>query len=109
MFMRNGLVGFITFVREQGVIGFAIGFILGGGITGVVKALVDDIINPLIGYAFGSVKTLAMWKVGTIALGDFLSVLINFLILAAVVYAVFKGLGLDRLDKKKEDKEEEEK
>jgi large conductance mechanosensitive channel len=102
MIIRKGITGFVEFIREQGVVGFAIGFILGGGVSSVVKALVDDIINPLVGMLFGSVKTLAMWKLGPVALGDFLSVLLNFLILAAVVYFVFKGLRLDRLDIKKE-------
>lgn len=104
MIIQDGVIGFVRFIREQGVVGFAIGFILGTGVSGVVKAFVDDIINPLIGYAFGSVKSLSSWTVGTVALGDFLSVLLNFLILAAVVYFVFKGLRLDRLDIPKEGK-----
>lgn len=103
MHIRNGVGGFISFIREQGVVGFAIGFILGGAVSGVVKALVDDIINPLIGMAFGSVKSLSGWMVGPVAMGDFISVLINFVIIAAVVYFLFKGLHLDRLDTKKEE------
>ena len=98
MIIQDGLAGFISFIREQGVVGFAIGFILGGAVSGVVKALVDDIINPLIGLAFGSVNSLSGWMLGPVMIGSFLSVLINFLIIAAVVYFVFKGLRLDRLD-----------
>ena len=98
MIIQDGFLGFISFIREQGVVGFAIGFILGGAVSGVVKALVDDIINPLIGLAFGSINSLSGWMIGPIALGAFISVLINFFILATVVYFIFKGLRLDRLD-----------
>ena len=40
--------------------------------------------------------------IGPVALGHFVAVLIDFVIIAAVVFFVFKRLGLDRLDKKKE-------
>ena len=100
--VRGGVHGFLMFIREQGVVGLAIGFILGGAVSGLVKALVDDIINPLIAYAFHGIKTLSAWHLGTVALGDFISVFINFVVVAAVVYFIFKGLRLDRLDKPKE-------
>jgi len=100
--------GFVTFIREQGVVGFAIGFILGGSISKVVASLVSDIINPLIGIVLGGTEGLAARAVtigkATIFYGKFISTLIDFLILAAVVYFVFKGLGLEKLDKKKEKK-----
>ena len=38
--------GFLNFIREQGVVGLAIGFILGGAISKLVAALVNDLINP---------------------------------------------------------------
>jgi len=93
--------GFMDFIREQGVVGFAIGFILGGAVSSVTKSMVNDIINPLVGLAFGGIKTLNQWTVGVVSLGNFLSTLIDFFILAAVVYFIFKGLGLDALDKPK--------
>ena len=40
--------GFIAFIREQGVVGLAVGFILGGAIAKMVTSLVNDMINPLI-------------------------------------------------------------
>lgn len=104
--MKRAVKGFLDFVREQGVVGLAIGFILGGAVSKVVSALVTDIINPIISFLIGSTEGL---KEANIALGDakimwgdFLSVIIDFLIIAAVVYFGFKGLGLDKLDKKKE-------
>ncbi len=94
--------GFITFVRERGVMGLAIGFVLGGSVQKVVTAFVTDIINPLIGFFTGSGEGLSQFALGPFLIGDFLSVLIDFLILALVIFLVFKGLQLERLDKPKE-------
>lgn len=97
--------GFMDFIREQGVIGFAVAFILGGAVAKVVSSLVSDIVNPVIGVLLGTTKGLetVAFKVGPakILYGHFLSVLIDFLIVAAVVYFIVKGLGFDKLDKKK--------
>ena len=97
---------FIEFIREQGVVGLAIGFILGGAVSGLVKALIDDIINPLLGLVLGSVAGLKAASFGIfgaqILWGDFVNVLINFIVIALVVYYGFKALGLEKLDKKKE-------
>ncbi|MEK7569568.1 MAG: MscL family protein [Patescibacteria group bacterium] len=98
--------GFINFVREQGVMGLAVGFILGGAVSKVVSALVTDIINPLLSVALGSGEGLrtATLRVGTaeILYGDMIAVIVDFLVIALVVYFGVKFLGIDRLDKKKE-------
>jgi len=97
--------GFFNFIREQGVVGLAVGFILGGAVSKVVAALVTDIINPIIGVAIGSVGDLksAAINLGTakIMYGDLISVFIDFLVIALVVYFGVKLLGLEKLDKKK--------
>lgn len=97
--------GFITFIREQGIMGLAIGFLLGGAASRVVSSLVNDIINPLVGLGLQRVGTLTdlVLNVGDarVEIGNFFSTLIDFLIIAAVVYFVFKGLRLDLLDKPK--------
>lgn len=96
--------GFVNFVREQGVIGLAIGFILGGAVAKVVSALVSDIINPILGFLLGNVGNLAdaSVKIGSAKLmwGDFVNTVIDFLIIALVIYFLFfKLLKLDQLDK----------
>ncbi len=93
--------GFITFIREQGVVGLAIGFILGAAVGKVVTSLVTDVVNPLVGLLFSG-EGLTELMVGPVALGSFISALIDFGIIAAVIYFGFKGLGLDKLDVKKE-------
>jgi len=98
--------GFITFIREQGVMGLAIGFILGGSVAKMVTSLVNDLINPIVGIFLGKAGELkkVFLQVGPAKLmwGNFLSSFIDFAIIAFVVYFGVKGLGLDRLDKKKE-------
>lgn len=96
--------GFIDFIRKQGVVGLAVGFILGGAVSKVVSALVTDIINPILGLALGAAgdfKTAAI-SVGSVNIlyGDLISVLIDFFVIAFVVYFGVKWLKLDKLDKK---------
>lgn len=100
--VRGHLAGFTDFIRDRGVAGFAIGFILGGAAQKLVQSFMDDIINPLIGSFLGPVKSLSDYAIGAFRIGDFISALINFLILCLVVYFVFKLLRLEKLDKPKE-------
>lgn len=98
--------GFLDFIREQGVVGLAVGFILGGAVSKVVAALVTDIVNPLLSVALGATGGLktASFNVGSakILYGDLISVVIDFLVIALVVYFGVKLIGLDKLDKKKD-------
>ena len=97
--------GFMDFIREQGVVGLATGFILGGAVSKVVTSLVTDIINPILGVILGATGGLstAVISLGSvdIMLGSVIGVLIDFLVIALVVYYGVKGLGLDKIDKKK--------
>lgn len=103
--MKTQLAGFIDFIRTQGVVGLAVGFILGGAVSKLVSALVENIINPLVGLALGKVdladKVLTLGT-ATLKWGAFISTIIDFTIIAAVVYFGVKALGLDKLDKPKQ-------
>lgn len=96
--------GFIEFLRAQGVVGLAVGFILGGAVSDLVKSLIDNVINPLLGIILNKAQGISEASVhllgATIKLGAFVNTLINFAVVAAVVYFGVKKLGLDRLDKK---------
>lgn len=97
--------GFMTFVREQGVVGLAVGFILGGAVSKLVSSIVEDLINPIINIFLGAAGNLseAGILVGSaeILYGKFILALVDFLVIAAVVYFGVKGLKLDKLDKAK--------
>ena len=97
--------GFVDFVREQGVVGLAVGFILGGAVSKVVSSLVENIINPLLGAGLGSVSLdEKAIEIGDVAIeyGAFISTVVDFLVIAAVVYFGVKALKLDQLDKAKD-------
>jgi len=98
--------GFRDFIKEQGVVGLAVGFILGGAVSKLVAAIVEDLINPIVGLILGSAEGLktASIKLGsaTILWGDLISVFIDFVVIALVVYFGVKWLKLDKLDKEKE-------
>jgi large conductance mechanosensitive channel len=109
---ETGVRGFVDFIRTQGVVGLAVGLVLGTAVGTLVKSLVDNVILPPVGLLLGSgdgLKGLS-WTIGkgnggdpaVIYYGTFLNDLLNFLIIALVVYFVFHLLGLTKLDKKKQ-------
>jgi large conductance mechanosensitive channel len=96
--------GFIDFIRAQGVVGLAVGFILGGAVSDLVKSLIDNIINPLLGLllnqADGLMEATIMVGDATVKYGALINTIINFCVIAFIVYFGVKKLGLDKLDKK---------
>lgn len=99
---KSALSGFLAFIRERGVAGLAVGFIMGGAVTKTVTSLVDDVLNPLIGVVAGSRLNLTEMTIGVVKVGSFANALINLLIISAVVYFVlYKALRLDKLEKPK--------
>ncbi len=102
------LKGFVEFIRTQGVIGLAIGLVLGGAVSVLVKSLVDNVVMPPVGLLLGSADGLKGLSVSigggakpaVIHYGTFLNDLINFIVIAFVIYFVF-NLLLSKLDKKK--------
>lgn len=97
---------FITFIREKGVLGLAVGIIMGGAITKLVTSVVDNLINPLIGAVTGAAGNLSAIEY-TVPLthivfkyGAFISSLIDFMAVLAVVYFVFVKSPLNKIDKK---------
>lgn len=102
--------GFVDFIREQGVVGLAIGIVLGAQIKTLVDSFVASFINPILGLMLPgngdlATKTLRVTvgaKTAIFTWGAFLMQFISFVIVAAIVYYIVKGLKLDKLDKKKE-------
>lgn len=104
---------FRTFVARGNVLDLAVGVIIGAAFGTITKSLTDDIIMPVIGYLFGgfdfssyffqlgpvpasytgSVTNYAALKAAGVPLfgyGEFISVVINFLILAFIVFLLVK-------------------
>jgi len=76
---------FMKFLKEYGVIGLAIGVIIGGKAGELVKALVDGLLMPIVGLILPSGGWQA-WTIGPIQVGLILAALINFLIVAWLVF-----------------------
>jgi large conductance mechanosensitive channel len=108
---ESQLKGFMDFIRTQGVVGLAVGLVLGGAVSILVKSLVDNIVMPPLGFVLGSAQGLKglSWTMGITSAGApavlnygmFLNDLINFIVIAVVVYFVVKLLRFDRIDIKK--------
>lgn len=91
--MKQVIKEFKEFLKEYKVLGLAVAFIMATAATTLVKSLVDNIIMPLITPFIpgGEWQTavLTIWKFN-LGWGAFLSTLINFLILAWIVFLVAK-------------------
>ncbi|MCK8624271.1 large-conductance mechanosensitive channel protein MscL [Apilactobacillus xinyiensis] len=84
---------FKNFISRGNVIDLAVGVIIGSAFTAIVKSLTDDLINPIIGIFLGKVDlSNLVLKVGSAQLkyGSFINSVINFLIIAFVVFILIK-------------------
>lgn len=85
--------GFKEFIMRGNVIELAVAVVIGAAFTGVVNAIVDGIFNPLIAAIFNAetLKTSLTVSLGTstVSFGQVLAALIQFLLVAAVVYFAF--------------------
>lgn len=104
------MAGFVEFLRTQGIVGLAIGFIMGVQSKALVDQFSQSFIDPLLGFILGGSETLSQEtftttlgsRSATFGWGAFVYAAINFVFIAATVYFVFRWLRLDKLDKKKD-------
>lgn len=103
----NSVSGFVGFLRENAVVGLAVGLVIGTQVQAVVKQLIASFIDPLSQLLFGqalSQRTVAANFNGhsaQFAWGGFVYVLIDFIFVLLAVYLIIKILKLDKLDKLK--------
>ena len=89
------LKDFKNFILKENFIALALAVVLGAAVGKVVQAIVDDFIMPIVGRVTPSGDwQKATWDVGSMkfGVGDFLSVLLNFIIIAFVVWRIAKLL-----------------
>ena len=90
---------FKDFLGKAGVLGLAIGFIMGTYIGKVVSALVQDLIMPIPGALIPggdwrkAVATIPVGNGMNFAVGDFVGVIIDFAIVASVIFVIAKYAG----------------
>ena len=110
---------FKTFIAKGNVMDMAVGIIIGAAFTAIVTSLVGDLLNPIISLFMGGLDFAAMFALlgegdfaslsdaeeagaAVFAYGRFIMAVINFLIIAFVVFLLVKGVNAM---KKKEEEE----
>ena len=106
---KKGLVAeFQEFINKGNVMDMAVGIIIGGAFTAIVTALTTNIINPLITVITGGNGTeVGGLNFNGIDLGAFISAVINFLIIAFVLFNVVKAVNKMQSVVKKDEPAEE--
>lgn len=117
--MKMGLLKeFKEFALKGNVMDMAVGVLIGGAFSGIVTALTTDFINPLIA-SFGGAEVAGLIKLPwvdytgldleaktalSLNYGDFITSVINFIILAFILFMLIKGMNkLTSIGKKKEE------
>lgn len=106
--MKKFINEFKEFAMRGNVIDLAVGVVIGGAFSAIVKSLVEDIITPIISLItnspnFDSIKldiTSFGGQVVTISTGNFLEAVINFLLITLSIFVVIKLMN--RFKKKKD-------
>ena len=95
---------FKEFAMKGSVVDLAIGVVIGAAFGKIVSSLVDDVITPLIlkpALEFANLSRLEDLKLfGTVQYGLFISAILNFVIVAFILFLIIKGIN--RFKKKQE-------
>ncbi len=94
--MKKFISEFKDFISRGNVMDMAIGIIIGGAFTTVVSSLVADIINPFLGLFGGMNFDQLSWNITgdvTLNYGSFITAILNFLIMALVVFLIMKAMN----------------
>ena len=127
--MKKIFKEFSDFIKRGNVIDLAVAVVIGGAFSAIVTSLVNDVIMPVISLLTGGIDfsnlfislngetyaTLAAAKdagASVLAYGSFIQAIINFLIIAFVIFLVVKAMNtamdkMSKLKRKEEEKKEE--
>lgn len=108
--MKNFINEFKKFIERGNVIDMAIGVVIGGAFQAIISSLVNDVIMPLVAIITSS-NNFTELKIVTssgaiIAYGNFIQAIVNFLLIAFVLFIFVKSVNKLK-DRKKEEKVEE--
>jgi large conductance mechanosensitive channel len=100
--MKKFLKEFKEFALRGNVMDMAIGIIIGGAFSGIVTSLTDNFINPIVSLIMGNATYTKADVLGFVS--NFLSAVVNFIILAFILFCLIKGINkLMSLNSKKEE------
>ncbi|MBR2605139.1 MAG: large-conductance mechanosensitive channel protein MscL [Clostridia bacterium] len=111
---KKGIVSeFKEFITRGNVMDMAVGIIIGGAFTAIVQSLVNDLLMPVIGALFGGIDFTTLKYViraadeaagieeAAIKYGSFIQAIVNFLLIAIVIFLLVKGIN--KMRRKKEE------
>ena len=94
--MKKFIEEFKAFINRGSVMDMSVGVIIGGAFTSIVTSLVEDILSPIIGLFggknFDSLSVNILDEV-TLNYGKFITAVVNFLIMAVVVFLIVKAMN----------------
>ena len=109
---KKGIVSeFKAFITRGNVMDMAVGIIIGGAFTAIVQSLVNDMLMPVIGALFGGVDFTTLRIVireadeaagvaeAAIKYGSFIQAIVNFLLIALVIFFIVKAMNKFRRKK----------
>ncbi|MDO4616785.1 MAG: large conductance mechanosensitive channel protein MscL [Lachnospiraceae bacterium] len=109
--MKKFFAEFKEFISRGNVMDLAVGMIIGSAFTAIVNSVVNDLVMPLISMITGGLD-FSQWNIALgsgeeapmLALGSFVSAVLNFLIIAIVIFCVIKSLNkMQKMVGKKEE------
>ena len=115
--MKKFMEEFKTFINRGNVMDLAVGVIIGGAFQSIINSFVNDLIMPILSLLIGGLD-FSEYKIvlgagedaASINYGNFITVVLNFLIMAFVVFTLVKALNkMTEITKKEEKDKEEEK
>jgi len=101
--MKKFMEEFKQFIARGNVMDMAVGVIIGGAFSAITTSLINDIIMPILGIFTGSISFAALSFTvngAVIAYGNFIQAILNFLVMALVVFCLIKAIN--RFHHKKE-------
>ena len=116
MAKKGFIAEFKEFISRGNVMDMAVGVIIGGAFQGIIKSLVDDVVMPVLSVITGGTDFSA-WKITlveavseeipavTLNYGNFINAVINFLLMALVIFTVVRTMN--KLNEKLHPKKEE--
>ena len=106
--MKKFVDEFKKFIARGNVMDMAVGVIIGGAFKAIVDSLVNDIINPILG-VFGGLNfseyAIPLKGEATLNYGNFITAIINFLVMALVIFVIMKVVNgmAEKMAPKKEE------
>lgn len=106
--MKKFLQEFKEFALRGNVMDLAVGVIIGAAFQSVVKSLTDDIISPVLGLFIGNDFSALVATIFGVSIryGAFITAVINFVIMALIIFLLVKGMNrLAELGRRKQEEE----